>query len=1394
MAVQVLVNGVDVSALHKTQGFAIRNTGLGIVVADCSFVDVAGTAVINLEHVMRILDGAVEIFEGPIRWREREAVMDPMPSPKKTYAVKAQDFTSYLADDVIDVPTVRTGSRTDKAEVEYLVTTFSTKGITGGTPVVSTGTISRDIDYTGMNLYEALEEASKWLGTRFYVDSNLVLHWFVNEVAASSFNLSDAPNGSTTFGYRKLRMQDDSAEYANAVFVTGTGISGWRPSPPPAGATRRAISLRDASVTTQAQLDAAGDAALAKYGIVGPITLETFTPGLKAGNTVQLTNALWGLAAVTYNILQVETSYNQNTNSLVYKVTLNSKPVDLGSMLSSGQQQTTVIAAAIPTASEIAVDLTAGGANLVPNSSFEDGTAWAVGTNWVIGFNPGLGLAFQGNKEARGTPVVAGLTPLASPLIKVVRTDDYWFSAYVWMRAYTSGSFRVKLVEYDNALNVLATNVIATITATHTNWTRYSKRFGANSQFGRTAFHANTTQVGVEFDMFGTGTLTVSVDGVQLERGMLLTAYAPAPYELAEGSVTTTKIADDAITTPKVAANAIVAGKIAADAVAAENIMANAITAAKIAAGSITADKLAAILVLASTIKTAESGKRVELDDGGIVLYDSSGGILVRIPTTTDPVYVKGQVEASSLVAIDTAELRGETTLNAGSEMTAQVGVVNPTSAPVIVASTPSLSLTSSPAQPGAGLCYDPAGGAGGATPSYWIGADPTIGNLLDLAYEYNASTGALLRTLRKTGTTSTATTTVGATSHVSDGADADAFSGRQVATPLTIPGGLENPRVTKVGFWATGYNGGTPTVRGSVWSNGNTKLGETVTQVLPDEGSLGIGKSNHYNLNMTAPLSVSAGSTYRVGWFRSSSEGFQWDRDDGSSKTTYRGDGAGGNLTNISTDTNSKPNVYLTVEYDVDSSLEGTVGKIVGVARQGTFIWVLDSLGWLFKYNQADLTYVGKFDMTSRIAVEANAGLFFDGTNLIITAQNGTTGTDQIRFVKVNTSGAWVSDLAGSGFNINGSTAVLRGGYLAGGYYHVSYNGVIETWNSSTGAWADNKFGTSAESAGGCAPGASGNGAGWSVTNLAKVWLYTGWMGNSTPQTYWVGYTWYDITGTTHETAISPRTSVSITRRRQLTITTPGIPAGGSEPADRVRVYMIANASDPGGTGYKLQVTDAATSRVFQTYNGAGAANPASNNFPLGSAAMIRSANAGWTLRGNGFISFGGTSFPSGAVSGDHYYRTDLDMWFFYDGSRWLSVTLFTTVVGERDVVANTTGIAASTAAVHRGAVPPLLGGSDIWLDKMEFIYFINGGTALSGSHQWTVDMQKLTSGGTATTIVFFTINSGTLGVWRRETRTIAALLGAGHYNFSETLTKTGTPGNYISLEPVLSYRIVAT
>ena len=182
------------------------------------------------------------------------------------------------------------------------------------------------------------------------------------------------------------------------------------------------------------------------------------------------------------------------------------------------------------------------------------------------------------------------------------------------------------------------------------------------------------------------------------------------------------------------------------------NIAAETIEGGNIKGRTISANKLAATLVLASTLTTAEAGQRVTIDPNGVRLYSPTGDVLVDIPTDPDKDAIfSGDIVARTLTVIEGATLRGESYLDKGASMTLLERLAAPGTAPTVAIAHDYRDFPDTvwPVYPGtfAGLHYDAAGDAGGATPTFWVGCHsyPTGHSSLR---EYRASDGALLRTI----------------------------------------------------------------------------------------------------------------------------------------------------------------------------------------------------------------------------------------------------------------------------------------------------------------------------------------------------------------------------------------------------------------------------------------------------------------------------------------------------------------------------------------------------------------------------------------------------------------------------------------------------------------------
>ncbi len=580
---------IDVDSLVVTQRAYAEVTTLKATIRNES-----GSIADPIDHEVLLDDAGSKVFAGIVRVRRKT---DTGVSGQLKFEIECQDFTTLLGDDVVPFGSgVRTTTESDKARITWLFSTFGTRGIAIGASVVQLrATMPSAQDFGGKNLHECLTMIAAVTGGSFYVDFDKVLHYFNSETNAASFGLSDNPNGSTTFGYEDFAEASDTNDFVNEVHVryaTGSTIRYLGGSPPAAG-TKRAAVIDDTSIPDLATAQARGDSLLATYGVTKkPSKLRTYKAGLRAGQYVQVTHAGWGISAVSYRIAGL-TASPDTKDRIAFDVDFGSGPVELGSLISGALgniASTNAVAQGLAGQITAIADLSVGGANLIPNSSFEDGSSWIVGAQWAIGFAPSGGqLPFAGADTARAALSAQTAGDLVTPKINVDRNDEYVVSWWRFVRSRSSGTFRVFVKEY-NAANTLLATTNVDVTAADTAWTRGVLRFAPAAALNPTkiAWQTTTAKVEIGFNSAGAAaTLTVDVDGVQLERGEALTAYAPSPGEILAGTIGTTQIADDAITTPKLVAFAVTAAKIAAGTITANEIAAGTITTNLLAAGAI---------------------------------------------------------------------------------------------------------------------------------------------------------------------------------------------------------------------------------------------------------------------------------------------------------------------------------------------------------------------------------------------------------------------------------------------------------------------------------------------------------------------------------------------------------------------------------------------------------------------------------------------------------------------------------------------------------------------------------------------------------------------------------------------------------------------------------------
>lgn len=157
-------------------------------------------------------------------------------------------------------------------------------------------------------------------------------------------------------------------------------------------------------------------------------------------------------------------------------------------------------------------------------------------------------------------------------------------------------------------------------------------------------------------------------------------------------------------------------------------------------------------------------------------------------------------------------------------------------------------------------------------------------------------------------------------------------------------------------------------------------------------------------------------------------------------------------------------------------------------------------------------------------------------------------------------------------------------------------------------------------------------------------------------------------------------------------------------------------------------------------------------------------------------------STFPSSPTADDICYRTDLNILFFYDGTRWLTEDLSTEVFHGSGTLHTGNGTAS------RLPLDPGARFTNFFVYTVELLFIVVGGTALSGSHKWDLTVSSQPNGTTIGSPV--SINSGASDTWRTDIITHNALISpTTDTHLQLDLTKTGTPGSLV-VYPRVYYR----
>ena len=206
---------------------------------------------------------------------------------------------------------------------------------------------------------------------------------------------------------------------------------------------------------------------------------------------------------------------------------------------------------------------------------------------------------------------------------------------------------------------------------------------------------------------------------------------------------------------------------------------------------------------------------------------------------------------------------------------------------------------------------------------------------------------------------------------------------------------------------------------------------------------------------------------------------------------------------------------------------------------------------------------------------------------------------------------------------------------------------------------------------------------------------------------------------------------------------------------------YVLAagcSATYEDGTGW--QFTDT-TGRLLTGTVPSGAAGAV---LAMGNSAVIWNA---------------GTAFPTAKATNDRYWRTDLGMEFYWDGTRWLSCTEFSVDLAITDALQPFTG-------TTQPGMMPLRPGA--FFTSVFFAVYVV--TTNDGSNYWNITPYTKAS---STAVGAVTTSAVAASTYSLLTATPNVAANAADKAVQFSASKTGSPGS-LYLGAKMCYRLIAT
>jgi hypothetical protein len=261
-----------------------------------------------------------------------------------------------------------------------------------------------------------------------------------------------------------------------------------------------------------------------------------------------------------------------------------------------------------------------------------------------------------------------------------------------------------------------------------------------------------------------------------------------------------------------------------------------------------------------------------------------------------------------------------------------------------------------------------------------------------------------------------------------------------------------------------------------------------------------------------------------------------------------------------------------------------------------------------------------------------------------------------------------------------------------------------------------------------------------------------------------------------------------TLTAEKLISNTTLQLALTGSQLKSNAAVIEARNAAD---SAYVALVADTVTGNngVITKVAAGAAAGGVSGQLQIDSTNHLFYLNDAATWRGAKVIETG-SAFPAGYTD-QLFYRSDRDLLYNYDGTRWITVNQSIVELGYSQAI--TFPASATASAVLRTSRPDEL--YVMWLDRLIIRTVTN--TTLDATNNWTVTLVRQDSTGASTNIANVVLwqTGRTAGTPYLDIITLNTTVTVTQsYSFHVDVTKNSAPGTLGFHPAVLIYRQTGT